>query len=203
MFTTNVLLLTYRLLITKALCLVDSAVLKIQNCYSLKALVVVVQSLSCVQLFVTTALQASLSFTISWSLLKLMSIESVMPSNHLILYHPLSLPPSVFPSIKKQPYSDKKKKIKTIEFREKKTHSQILNKFILAHFSSSFKNNFQRYQKGKIIQLAFVVSPPSAMSRIGLRWLTRGGVGEYEVKTACVHRLHAELSESCQNLSPF
>ena len=47
-----------------------------------------------------TARQASLSFTISWSLLKLMSIESVMPSNHLILCLPLLLLPSVFPSIR-------------------------------------------------------------------------------------------------------
>ena len=46
------------------------------------------------------ARQASLSFTISQSLLKLVSIESVMPSKHLILYHPLFLPPSIFPSIK-------------------------------------------------------------------------------------------------------
>ena len=44
--------------------------------------------------------QASLSFTISQSLLKLMSIESVMLSNHLILYHPLLFPPSIFPSIR-------------------------------------------------------------------------------------------------------
>ena len=44
--------------------------------------------------------QASLSFTISWSLLKLMSIESVMPSNHLFLYHPLFLLPLIFPSIR-------------------------------------------------------------------------------------------------------
>ena len=60
-----------------------------------------VQSLSCVQLFETpwtATCQASLSFTISWSLLKLMSIESVMPSNHLILCHPLLLLPSIFPS---------------------------------------------------------------------------------------------------------
>ena len=48
----------------------------------------------------TAACQASLSFTISWSLLKLMSIELVMPSNHLILCHPLLLPPSIFPSIR-------------------------------------------------------------------------------------------------------
>ena len=61
-----------------------------------------VQSLSRIQLFLTpwtTAHQASLSLTNSWSLLKLMSIESVMPSNHLILHHPLLLP-SVFPSIR-------------------------------------------------------------------------------------------------------
>ena len=48
----------------------------------------------------TAARQASLSITNSWSLPKLMSIESVMPSNHLILCHPLSLPPSIFPSIR-------------------------------------------------------------------------------------------------------
>ena len=62
-----------------------------------------VQSLSCVQLFVTSwtaACQASLSITNSWSLLKLMSIVSVMPSNHLILCCPLLLPPSIFPSIR-------------------------------------------------------------------------------------------------------
>ena len=46
----------------------------------------------------TAAHQASLSTTISWSLLKLMSIESVMPSNYLTLCHPLLLPPSIFPS---------------------------------------------------------------------------------------------------------
>ena len=46
------------------------------------------------------ACQASLSFTISWSLLKLMSIESVMPSNHLILCRTLILLPSIFPSLR-------------------------------------------------------------------------------------------------------
>ena len=62
-----------------------------------------VQSLSRVWLFVipwTAAHQASLSITSSWNLPKLMSIESVMPSNHLILCHPLLLPPSIFPSIR-------------------------------------------------------------------------------------------------------
>ena len=48
----------------------------------------------------TAARQASLSITNSWSLLKLMSIESVMPSNHLILCHPFLLLPSVFPRIR-------------------------------------------------------------------------------------------------------
>ena len=60
-------------------------------------------SFSRVRLFATawtTAHQASLSITNSWNLLKLMSIESVMPSNHLILCRPLLLPPSVFPSIR-------------------------------------------------------------------------------------------------------
>jgi len=62
-----------------------------------------VQSLSCIRVFVTpwtTACQASLPITNSWSLPKCMSIESVMPSNHLILCHPLLLLPSIIPSIR-------------------------------------------------------------------------------------------------------
>ena len=62
-----------------------------------------VQSLSHVRFFATpwtAARQASLSITNSWSQLKLMSIESVMPSNHLILCRPLFLLPSIFPSIR-------------------------------------------------------------------------------------------------------
>ena len=65
------------------------------------------QLLGCVQLFATpwtAARQAPLSITISQSLLKLMSFELVMPSNHLILCHPLLLLPSIFPSIRV--YSD-------------------------------------------------------------------------------------------------
>ena len=64
---------------------------------------IVVQSLNSSWLFVTqctAAHQASLSFTVSWSLLKLMSIESVMPFNHLILCCPLLLLPSIFPNIR-------------------------------------------------------------------------------------------------------
>ena len=66
-------------------------------------IVVIVQSLIRVQLFATpwtAACRASLSFTISWSLLRLMSIESVMPSNYLVLCRPLLLLPSIFPSIR-------------------------------------------------------------------------------------------------------
>ena len=62
-----------------------------------------VQLLCCVWLFATpwtAGPQVSLSFTISQSLLKLMSIELVMPSNHLILCHPLLFLPSIFPSIR-------------------------------------------------------------------------------------------------------
>ena len=65
--------------------------------------VVVVQSLSRVQLFVTSwtvACQAPLSSTVSWSLLKFMSIELVVLSNHLILYRSLLLLPSIFPNIR-------------------------------------------------------------------------------------------------------
>ena len=65
--------------------------------------IAVVQSLSCVPLFVTpwtAAHQVSLSCTISWSLLKFMSIESGMPSNHLVLWRSLLLLPSVFSNIR-------------------------------------------------------------------------------------------------------
>ena len=65
-------------------------------------LLLLLKLLSHVWLFATprVARQASLSFTISWSLLKLMSIESVMPSNHLILCHSLLFPPSISPDIR-------------------------------------------------------------------------------------------------------
>ena len=70
---------------------------------SLQEFISSVHSLSHVRLFATpwtAARQAFLSITNSWSLLKLMSIESVMPSNYLILCHPLLLLPSIFPSIR-------------------------------------------------------------------------------------------------------
>ena len=71
----------------------------ISSCFQFNS----VQLLSRVRLFatpLTAARQVSLSITNSWSLLKLTSIESVMPSNHLIIGHPLLLPPSIFPSIR-------------------------------------------------------------------------------------------------------
>ena len=61
---------------------------------------VAVQSFSRVRLSATAARQASLSFTVSQSLLKLMSIESMMPYNHLLLCRPLLLLPSIFPSFR-------------------------------------------------------------------------------------------------------
>ena len=70
-----------------------------RNIYFIKKEIDVVQSLSRVQLFVTpwtAAHQVSLSFAISRNLVKLMSIESMMPSNHLILCHPLLLLSSIF-----------------------------------------------------------------------------------------------------------
>ena len=71
--------------------------------FSYWASVVVFHLLGHVRLFPTpwtTACQAPLSFTVSWSLLRFMSIESMMPSNHLILSCPLLLLPSIFPSIR-------------------------------------------------------------------------------------------------------
>ena len=73
--------------------------------------IVVVQTLSPVQLFAipwTAARQPPLSFTISWSLLKFMSIESVMLSNHLILCRPLLPLTSIFASIRVYPYTHAK-----------------------------------------------------------------------------------------------
>ena len=85
------------------MCLVRTGVVAIlsSSFFSFFFKLIVVQSVSRIWLFVTpriAAQQASLCFTISWSLLKLMSIESLIPSNHLILCCPLLLLPSVFPS---------------------------------------------------------------------------------------------------------
>ena len=84
----------------KALLDLDSIM---KNCVCFAICYCLVQSLSCVRFFVTpwtAACQASLSITNYQSLLKLMSIELVMPSNHLILCCPLLLLPSILPSIR-------------------------------------------------------------------------------------------------------
>ena len=84
-------------------CVCTSLYCTVRCCCSDVLYIVVVQSLSHLQLYGTsspTACQASLSFTASWNLLKLTSIESVMPSKHLVLCHPLLLLPSIFPSIR-------------------------------------------------------------------------------------------------------
>ena len=91
----------------------------------------VVQSFSCVQLFVTpwtAAHQASLSFTISQSLLKLMSIELMMSSNHLALCCPLLLLPSIFPSIR--------------VFSNESVHRIMCSKYWSFSFSVSFVNGY-------------------------------------------------------------
>ena len=80
---------------------------------------ILIQSLSCVRLFAapwTTVCQASLSITNSRSLFKLMSIDSVMPSRHLTLCHPLLLLPSIFPSIRVF-YNESALRIRWIKYR--------------------------------------------------------------------------------------
>ena len=80
--------------------------------------------------------QASLSITKSWSLLKLMSIKLVMPSNHLILCHPLLLLPSIFPSIR-------------VTSRESVLHIRWL-KYWSFNFSISPSNEYSRLISLKI-----------------------------------------------------
>ena len=94
----------------------------------------VVQSLSCVRFFATpwtAAQQASLSFTISVSLRKLMSIKSVIPSNHLIICRPFLFPPSVFPSIR--------------VFFSKSVHCITWPKYWSFSFSISPSNEYSRF----------------------------------------------------------
>ena len=100
---------------------------------------VVAQSLSHVQLFMTpwtAALQALLSFTVSRSLLKLRSIESVMPSSHLIIYCPPLLLPSVCPSIRV--FSNEL----TLRIRWPKYWSFSFNSFSISPSNELFKVDF-------------------------------------------------------------
>ena len=97
-------------------------------------MVIVVQSPSCFRLFTTSwtaARQASLSITNSQSLLKFMSIELVMPSNHLILCRPILLPPSIFPSIR----------VFSNESDGQKTNEKIFNS------ANYFRNANQNYSE--------------------------------------------------------
>ena len=118
------------------------------------------------ELFVTpwtTALQASLCFTVSQSLLQLMSIESVMPSNHLILCHPLLLP-SIFPSIRV--FSNES----AVQIRWPKYWS-----FSVSISPSSENSGLISFQVGYWIEygkaLLSDVSPPfSAATSTGQRW---------------------------------
>ena len=96
---------TYGYMLCTRHCVQGIKLIALMNCHrsSNRDIVVVTQSLSHVQLFATpwtAACQAFLSFTISQSLLKLTFVESVMPSNHLILCRPPFLLPSIFPSIR-------------------------------------------------------------------------------------------------------
>ena len=100
--------------------------------------VIVVQPLSHIQLFVTpwtVARQDSLSFTISQSLLKPMSIESVMPSNHLILCRPLLLLPSIFPSIRI--FSSESTMHKVAKVLEVQLQQQFFQWVFIGRFSSN------------------------------------------------------------------
>ena len=114
-----------------------------------------VQSLSRVRLFVTpwtAALQASLSITSSWSLLKLISIKSVMPSNHLILCHFLLLPLSIFPSIRFFSNESSHQVAKVLEFQLQhqsfqwifRTDFLMMDWFDLLAVQRSFKSLLQQ-----------------------------------------------------------
>ena len=111
--------------------------------------VVVVQLLSCVQFFAnpwTAARQASLSLTVSQSLLKLMSIESVMPSNHLILCCPFLLLPSIFPRISIPTFKEAKFYLLSLYTEVWEPSSTPLLFFSLLPVSSNTKQTKKRTQ---------------------------------------------------------
>ena len=111
--------------------------------------IVVSHSQSCVRLLVTPS-QVSLFFTISRSLLKLMSIESVMPSNYLILCCPLLLLPSVFPSIR--------------DFSNESVFCSRWPKFWSFSFSINTSNEYSRIISFKIHW--FVLLPVQAILKV-------------------------------------
>ena len=103
LLNTIAILLTHKFISSTILHLAFQTYIEISLQYLYLYFIVVAQSPGCVQFFQTpwtAACQACLSLTISWSLPKFMSIESMMPSNHLIFYHPLLLLPTIFPSVR-------------------------------------------------------------------------------------------------------
>ena len=101
----------------------------------------------------TAAHQASLSFTISRSLLKLMCIESVMPSNHLILCHPLLLLPSIFPSIRvfsnESVLPIRRPKYWSFSFSPSKEYSALISWFDLLAVQATLKKSPLQHHSSK------------------------------------------------------
>ena len=142
-------------------------------CWALLVQFSSVQSLTHVQLFVTpwtAALQASLSLTISQSLLKLLSIESMMSSNHIILCHPLLLLSSIFPSIRvffhKSAYCSRCPKYWSLSFSisPSNEYSELISFrigwFDLLVVQGTLKSLLQHYSsKASILRLSFLHSP--------------------------------------------
>ena len=134
-----------------------------------------VRSLSRVRLFVTpwtAACQASLSITNSQSLLKLMFIESVMPSNHLILCHPLLLPPSIFPSMR-------------VFSNELVLRIRWL-KYWSFSFNISSSNEYSGLTSFSYVHYLYVImAPPSALTSV-LNWVLWSLVFEKGKTMACL-----------------
>ena len=119
-----------------------------------------VQLLSRVWLFVTLWTAASLSITNSWSFLKLMSIESVMPSNHLILCHPLLLP-SIFPSIRVFPNES------VLHIRQPKYWSFSFSIHPSNEVNSSITSHTTIFRKWELRDLLLVYSKISSLWLLG------------------------------------
>ena len=116
--------------------------------------------------------QASLSITNSWSFTKLISIELVMPSNHLILCHPLLLPPSIFPSIRV--FSNES----VLRIRWRKYWSFSFNISSSNEYSGLISFSYAHY-------LYVIMAPPSALTSV-LNWVLWSLVFEKGKTMACL-----------------